>query len=242
MDKKYALIIGASGDIGVSVAQKLAQSGWSLYLHYNSGAEVIDKMTQELSARYPNQEFFKIKADLIADDIAVITDSIFSLNALIFAQGITEYGLFSTLSDERMQELMTVNYEKPLLLVKKLQDKIAQSGFGRIVFLGSVYGKVGSSMEVMYSSLKGAISSFANAYAKEVASLDITVNVIAPGAVQTKMTSFLNDDEKNELTDEIPLNKMAQPQDISFWVDTLLNKQSRYLTGETIYVDGGWLV
>ncbi|MGR3741507.1 elongation factor P 5-aminopentanone reductase [Companilactobacillus sp. DQM5] len=241
MNKKYALVVGASGDIGESIAAKLANSGWSLYLHYNNGEEKITKLISELVKNYPEQDFFSIKANLITDSIDVISEKIFALNAIVFAQGITEYGLFTSLTDIRMQELIKVNYEKPLLLVKKLQDKISNTGFGRIIFLSSVYGKIGSPMEVMYSSLKGAISSFANAYAKEVASLGITVNAIAPGAVKTNMTKDFTEEEIKDLNEQIPVGKMAKPKDISFWVDILMKKEAEYMTGETIYIDGGWL-
>ncbi|GKQ43070.1 3-oxoacyl-ACP reductase [Companilactobacillus sp. RD055328] len=242
MNKKYALILGSSGDIGTDIAMKLADSGWSLYLHFHTGNTKITKLSQQLADKYPSQDFFMIQGDLINDDISVITDKIFALNAIIFAQGITEYGLFNQLSHERMSELMKVNYEKPLLLVQALQDKLASADFGRIVFVGSIYGKVGSAMEVMYSSLKAALNGFTNAYAKEVGGLGITVNTVAPGAVRTNMTADFTKEELQNIVEEIPARRMAEPKDISFWVDNLLKEEAEYMTGETIYVDGGWLL
>lgn len=241
MNKKYALILGASGDIGSSIARKLASSGWSLYLHYNSNSEKTNKLIDELITNYSQQEFMSVKCDLVEDEITEITDNLFSLDAIIFAQGITKYGLFNQLTDDEFQTMLQVNYVKPLQLVKQLESKLAHSEFARIVFIGSIYGKTGSAMEVVYSSLKGALSAFANAYAKEVASLGITVNVLAPGAVNTAMIADFTSEELANVKEQIPVGRLAQPEDISFWVDTLLNKNSVYMTGETIYVTGGWL-
>lgn len=241
MIKKYALIIGASGDIGLDVAKKLAKSGWSLYLHYNNSNVKINELLEELTKQYSSQEFIKIKSDLSKDNVEKIVDEVFSIDALIFAQGITEYNFFSSLSKEKIAELIQVNYQQPLLLVKSLESKLAKSKQGRIVFIGSIYGKIGSAMEVLYSSLKGALSSFVNAYAKEVASLGITVNVVAPGAVNTQMIKDFSEEELTELKEEIPMGRLAKPTDISFWIDVLLKPQAQYMTGETIYVDGGWL-
>lgn len=242
MSKKFALIIGASGDIGSDIAHKLAKSGWSLYLHFNNGEEKISQLIKQLRADYEKQEFIPLHSDLANDDIDVITDNVFSLNAIVFAQGITEYSLFTQLSKNRMSEMMLVNYEKPLLLIQALQEKLAKQESSRIVFIGSIYGKVGSAMEVMYSSLKGAIASFVDAYAKEVAGLGITVNSVAPGAVKTNMTSDFTKEELQTIVNEIPTGRMAEPNDISFWVDVLLKPESQYMTGETIYIDGGWLL
>ncbi|NFA48346.1 SDR family oxidoreductase, partial [Pediococcus acidilactici] len=95
-------------------------------------------------------------------------------------------------------------------------------------------------MEVPYSMLKGAMSSFANAYAKEVASLGITVNVVAPGAVQTQMNANFAEDEIEAISEEIPVGRFAKPDEIAYLVETVLAETASYLTGQTIYVDGGW--
>lgn len=95
-------------------------------------------------------------------------------------------------------------------------------------------------MEVPYSMLKGAMSSFVNAYAKEVASLGITVNVVAPGAVQTQMNANFAEDEIEAISEEIPVGRFAKPDEIAYLVETVLAETASYLTGQTIYVDGGW--
>ena len=117
-----------------------------------------------------------------------------------------------------------------------------KQGFSRIVYLGSVYGGYASALESVYSATKGGLSRFAQAYAREVASNNLTVNVIAPGAVKTNMNSIFSEDTIEEVQEEIPVGRWADGKDISYWIKVLLNERSSYLTGQTIYVTGGWLL
>ena len=163
------------------------------------------------------------------------------MDAVIFAAGMTTYGLLPEVSAEQIDALWQVHVKTPMLILQALQSKLAQSDLGRIVFIGSIYGGRGSAMEVPYSTVKGAQSAFANAYAQEVGSLGITVNVIAPGAVATKMNQQFTADEQAAIAAEIPTGRFATPTQIAYWVQTLLAPEANYLTGQTIYVDGGWL-
>lgn len=239
---KFTLVCGASGDIGSQIVTDLAEAGWSLYLQYNHNESVIEHLVAQLTDAFPKQEFFMIQADFHdAQSISKIESSIFALDAVIFAQGSTQYKLFSELKDDELENLWLEHVKVPLLLSRDLTPKLAMKDSGRIIFVGSVYGAVGSSMEVAYSMLKGALSSFANAYAKEVATEGITVNVIAPGAVKTQMNDGWSSESIKRVNDEIPVSRWATPRDISFMVGNLLDSRAGYVTGQTIYVDGGWL-
>ncbi|HIY92425.1 elongation factor P 5-aminopentanone reductase [Companilactobacillus sp. HBUAS56275] len=239
----YALIMGSSGDIGASSAKNLAAKGWSLYLHYNKNAERIEKLRAQLVEKYPKQDFIPIKFDMEHDQVEDLTKQIFGLDAVVFAQGNTYYKLLVDISESEIDSLWNIHVKLPILILKQLQDKLAKTHHGRIVFIGSIYGKVGSAMEVVYSTVKGAMSSFADAYAKEVASLGISVNVVAPGAVNTKMNTqeFSSEDLEN-VKEEIPADRLANPDEIADLVSYLVNIKSNYLTGQTIYFAGGWLL
>ncbi|TGD25093.1 SDR family NAD(P)-dependent oxidoreductase [Companilactobacillus suantsaicola] len=239
----YALIMGSSGDIGTSTAKNLAKKGWSLYLHYNRNAARIEKLTQELTQNYPHQDFIPIQFDMENDSVDKLTQQIFGLDAVVFAQGNTYYKLLVDISEKEIDSLWKIHVKLPILILQQLQDKLAKTHHGRIVFIGSIYGKVGSAMEVVYSTVKGAMSSFADAYAKEVASLGLSVNVVAPGAVNTKMNTqeFSSEDLEN-VKDEIPADRLANPDEIADLVSYLVNIKSNYLTGQTIYFAGGWLL
>lgn len=239
----YALVMGSSGDIGTSSAKNLAAKGWSLYLHYNRNRERIDKLRAELVELYPKQDFIPIKFDMEHDKVEDLTKQIFGLDAVVFAQGNTYYKLLVDISEEEIDSLWNIHVKLPILILKQLQDKLASTHHGRVVFIGSIYGKIGSAMEVVYSTVKGAMSSFADAYAKEVASLGISVNVVAPGAVNTKMnTQEFSSEDLESVKDEIPADRLANPDEIADLVGYLVNIKSNYLTGQTIYFAGGWLL
>lgn len=238
----YALIMGSSGDIGAATAKNLAQKGWSLYLHYNKNKARIQKLLEELTAKYPQQDFIPVQYDMESDHVEKLVSQIFGLDAIIFAQGNTYYKLLVDMDEQELDSLWNIHIKQPILILKELQDKLAQKHHGRIVFIGSIYGKIGSAMEVVYSTVKGAMSSFADAYAKEVASLGISVNVVAPGAVDTKMNNEFSSEELEKVREEIPADRLANSTEIADLVSYLVQIKSNYLTGQTIYFAGGWLL
>ncbi|WP_057893366.1 elongation factor P 5-aminopentanone reductase [Lacticaseibacillus brantae] len=236
-----ALILGASGDIGQAISRRLAADGWSLYLHYFSHEQVIAALQSELQATYPQQDFLTLQADLSdLSQLNQITENIFSLDAVVFAAGVTAYGLLVDIPVAQIEALTRMHLVAPMALLTQLQSKLARSGSGRVVFIGSVYGGRGSAMEVPYSTVKGAQSAFVRAYSQEVASLGMTVNVVAPGAVATKMNQMFDADTMAAVQAEIPAARLATPQDISYYVTMLCQPEAAYMTGQTLYVTGGW--
>jgi 3-oxoacyl-[acyl-carrier protein] reductase len=236
-----ALILGASGDIGSEIARQQAAAGWNLYLHYNEHAARVTALQAELASAYPQQDFIPLQADLTELSApAAIAGQLFAVDAVIVASGMTYYELFVDSSLEHMSNLMRVHLLSPMALIKELQNKLARSGRGRVIFVGSVYGLEGSAMEVSYSTVKGAQSAFVRAYAQEVASLGITANVVAPGAVNTKMNASFGADVLATVRDDIPAGRLGTPADIAYFVSSLLDERAGYLTGQTLYVTGGW--
>ncbi|KRM20657.1 elongation factor P 5-aminopentanone reductase [Latilactobacillus graminis] len=239
---KAALIIGASGDIGTTVAMEMAAAGWSLYLHYNHNRERVTKVQAKLTQMYPQQDILTIQADLTqAQAVAKITGQLFQVDAVIYAAGETTYGLLPEISEQSLEDLWQIHVKALMLLMQQLQGKLAQSSLGRVVLIGSIYGGRGSAMEVPYSTVKGAQSAFVNAYAQEVASLGITINVVAPGAVATKMNNQFTLAERAAVAAEIPVGAFATPTQIAYWVLSLMAPAADYMTGQTLYVNGGWL-
>jgi len=236
-----ALILGASGDIGQAISRQLAADGWSLYLHYFEHEDIVADLRQSLTATYPHQDFLPVQADLAdLSQLNQVTSAVFSLDAVIFAAGVTAYGLLTDIPVAKIEALTRMQLVMPMALLAQLQPKLAQSGHGRVVLIGSVYGGRGSAMEVPYSTVKGAQSAFAQAYSQEVASLGITVNVVAPGAVDTKMNHMFDAETMAAVQAEIPAARLATPADISYYVMMLCRPEAAYMTGQTLYVTGGW--
>lgn len=241
---KRALIFGATGGIGQGIAKELAEDGWSLYLHYDHKKEVAQRMQEQFIDQYPQQDFFTMQLSFTASD-EVLKESIknlFPVNAVIFAQGITNYDFLGQQDLKQIEKIMQVNLVTPIKLASLLEGMLLAQEHGRIIFVGSVYGGQASALEAVYSASKGGLTKFAQGYSREVAASHLTVNVVAPGAVDTPMNSIFSKDVLDEVRGEIPAGRLAQPEDISFWIKNLLDPRADYLTGQTIYIDGGWLV
>lgn len=239
---KVALVTGASGDIGSSICRSLATDGWSLYLHYHSNKKKVLELLSEFEQTFPTQEFFLVQANLVDDAaVSVLQNQMFSLNAVVFAHGTTEYGLLQDLTPDRMDHLWNMHVKVPILIAQAVQEKIHRTNNGRIVFISSVYGEMGSSNEVFYSTVKGAQIAFVKAYSKEVASWGLTVNAVSPGAVNTHMNSHYSKEDLTELESEIPMGRLGEASEISFWVQQLLKSESAYMTGQVLTISGGWL-
>ena len=238
----YALVMGASGDIGEAVCRRLAAEGWSLYCHYHTNQKKVLKIVSELRQNYPQQDFFMVSLDMLdTSPSSEFFKSLFKVDCIIFASGFTKYGLLSDHSQTDIASLWKIHMETPILLLQQLEDKLRQSTRPRIIFIGSVYGIAGSSLETVYSAVKGAQQSFVKAYAQEVASWGITVNCIAPGAVATKMNADWTAEEINELTEKIPLGRLANTTEIAAAVAYLCSKDAQYTTGSILPITGGWL-
>ncbi|MGX6972956.1 elongation factor P 5-aminopentanone reductase [Vagococcus lutrae] len=238
---KYALILGASGDIGMATARELASAGWSLYCHYHRHEEVVKTLVQELCENYPEQLFSAVSLDMTQSTVPLaFYEEIGPVDAVIFANGKTVYKLLTEMEAEEMDELWRLFVKTPALICQHLQENLAKRKQGRIVFISSVYGFSGSAMEVMYSTLKGAQHAFVKAYAQEVASLGMTVNAVAPGAVDTHMNTDWTAEEQAQLLSDIPLQRMASPYEVATLVTFLLGESASYITGASIPITGGW--
>ncbi|MBM7650071.1 3-oxoacyl-[acyl-carrier protein] reductase [Bacillus ectoiniformans] len=236
---KYVLITGASGGIGQETARKFAEKGWNLYLQYYSGEERIQDLKNELEKK--GAEVIAIQADLTSfNGPDVLMNSIFSVQAAVFAGGTAHYGLFQDTSAEEMDRLWELHVKGPMRIVQKLIAKFQMEDQAAIVFISSIWGQTGASCEVVYSAVKGAQIALTKALAKELAPSNIRVNAVAPGAVDTPMLSGFSEEELHELAGDIPMGRLAKPEEIANAVSYLCSKDSSYITGQIIGVNGGW--
>ncbi|MBU8877901.1 SDR family oxidoreductase [Bacillus sp. FJAT-29790] len=239
MKKKFALITGASGGIGEAIAVKLAEEGYSLYLHYHQNKMAIEKLLVRLQSY--EGEFIPIQADLSTKKgYKKVAKNIFSLDAIVHNCGISLYGLLSELEEEEAEKLINLHVTTPLLLTKQLLPKLLTKESGNIVVISSIWGQTGAACEVAYSTVKGAQIAFVKALSKELAFNGIRVNAVSPGAVQTAMLEGFSFEELEDIKNEIPMGRLAAPENIADSVSFLLSEQASYITGQVLGVNGGW--
>ncbi|MBC1609205.1 SDR family oxidoreductase [Listeria welshimeri] len=243
MDKetKYAFVTGASGEIGQAICIALAKAGWNLYLHYYQNRQAVEDIVPQLQAE--NIDVILIQADF--DDFSSLKEiekQVFQVDAFIHAAGHSHYALFQDTTDLDMTKLWNVHMYMPMRLIQIFIPKLMKSQQGRIVFISSIWGEIGASMEVVYSTVKGAQIAFCKALSQEVGLSGITVNAVTPGVVKTKMMDQFSLEEKEILRQEIPLKRFAKPEEIAEIVEFLTSKKASYITGEVLRLNGGWLM
>ncbi|MBC1464865.1 SDR family oxidoreductase [Listeria welshimeri] len=243
MDKetKYAFVTGASGEIGQAICIALAKAGWNLYLHYYQNRQAVEDIVPQLQAE--NIDVILIQADF--DDFSSLKEiekQVFQVDAFIHAAGHSHYALFQDTTDLDMTKLWNVHMYMPMRLIQIFISKLMKSQQGRIVFISSIWGEIGASMEVVYSTVKGAQIAFCKALSQEVGLSGITVNAVTPGVVKTKMMDQFSLEEKEILRQEIPLKRFAKPEEIAETVEFLTSKKASYITGEVLRLNGGWLM
>ena len=243
------IITGASSGIGRSTAIKLAESGKYEYIAINSGHDekALAETAQEMKIAAGGRD---IKVITVFGDISLILTAkalvmktlkeAGSVDALINCAAISHVGLLMDMSPEDWQKTVEVNLNSVYNTCHEAVPQMVRQKSGRIINISSVWGLVGASCEVAYSTTKGGVNAFTRALAKELAPSGISVNAIAFGAVDTRMNGFLSEEDKVSLEEEIPFGRMMTSDEAAETVTGLL-EMPLYLTGEVIKCDGGWI-
>ncbi|MEH6946422.1 elongation factor P 5-aminopentanone reductase [Peribacillus asahii] len=239
MEKRFALITGASGGIGSQIALKLAEENYSLYLHYNANEEAIQNLMRQLQPF--DIEVIPIQADLSTKEgYKQLVRNIFALHAIVLNSGNSYYGLISDMDEQVVSEMVQLHVTSPFQLTKELLPKLMYQEKAAIVAVTSIWGQTGASCEVLYSMLKGGQNAFIKALSKEVALNDIRVNAVAPGAVSTAMLQSFSAEDLELIKGDIPMGRMGNPEEIAEAVAFLLSDKAAYITGQVLGVNGGW--
>ena len=154
-------------------------------------------------------------------------------------EGISHIGLLTDMTEEEWQKIMSTNVDSLFYTSKFGVPKMLQKHQGKIINISSVWGNVGASMEVAYSTSKGAVNSFTKALAKELAPSNIQVNAIACGLINTDMNSYFSEEDIDNIIEEIPANRIGLPEEVAKLCH-MLAEAPEYLTGQIITLDGGW--
>ena len=211
---KTVLITGASGGIGQEVARHMYKQGADIILT-GTNEEKLKKISSDLG-----QKSKYIVADLGNDqDIDNLSQNAENYNGkidiLVNNAGITSDNLFLRMKDEEWDKVLNINLNSNVKLTKKIIRGMIKRRFGRIIFITSIIGFSGNAGQSNYASSKAALSGFSKSIALEVANRGITSNLIAPGYIQTPMTEKLNEDQKKNILEKIPVSRLGEPQDIA---------------------------
>ena len=233
------MVTGASRGIGKAIAETLAEAGYHLILTCNHTLAELQTVAASLEEKY-NITCTAATAD--ASDPAAI-EKIFAsldhLDILVNNAGISYIGLLTDMSVEEWQRVINTNLSSCFYTSRLAIPLMLQKHSGRIINISSVWGNVGASMEVAYSASKGGVNSFTKALAKELAPSNIQVNAISCGVIDTAMNHCFSPEEMNALREEIPADRLGQPEEVAKLVLQLIQAPT-YLTGQILTLDGGW--
>ena len=233
---KIVLVTGASRGIGLEVAKLFSKEGYKVIGtsrgDFNLGDLIGDSSAMSVQLDLMSKES-------INDLFEVLKSKDILPSVLINNAGITKDQLFLRMKDKDWDEVIETNLNGLFRVTKALIKPMVKNKFGRVINISSVAGLMGNSGQVNYSSSKSAMVGFSRSLAKELGSRNITSNVVAPGFIETDMTTFLSDDEKIEVSKNIPMKRFGTVEDVAKCILFLASDKANYITGQIISVDGG---
>lgn len=241
---EVALVTGASRGIGMSIARVLGAQGATVIGTATSekGAQAIADYLAEAGIAGSGMALNVTDVDSVDTTMKAITDQYGAVSILVNNAGITRDNLLMRMKDDEWDDIINTNLSSIYRLSKAVLRPMMKARKGRIISIASVVGISGNAGQTNYSAAKAGVIGFSKSLAREVGSRGITVNVVAPGFIDTDMTRELPDEVKDNLLKSIPLDRLGQPEEIAAAVGFLASPQATYITGETINVNGGMVM
>lgn len=241
LDNQIALVTGASRGIGFAIAQELARQGAKVIgtATTESGAANITSLFQEAGLTGHGLVLNITHPDSVTQLLSAVKEKFGAPTILINNAGITRDNLMLRMKDDEWDEVIATNLSAIFRLTKLCLRDMLKARFGRIISIGSVVGDMGNPGQVNYAAAKAGLIGFSKSLAYEVASRNITVNVVSPGFIETDMTNKLSEAQKAGMMSKIPCERLGQPNDIAFACTFLASSQASYITGQTLHVNGG---
>ena len=238
---KVAIVTGASRGIGRSIALALAASGAKI-VAVDMAPEGVEKLASEIKANGGEAVAVQGNVTLQADAenmVDAATKAFGRVDILVNNAGITRDALLLRMKDEDWDAVLTVNLKGAFLCTRAASKVMAKQRYGRIINIASIVGQMGNAGQANYCASKAGLIGLTKSNARELAKRNVTVNAVAPGFIATDMTEALPDKVKQELTAQIPMERLGSADDIAHAVLFLAAEQSAYITGQVIGVNGG---
>ena len=245
LDGKVALVTGASRGIGRAIALKLAAEGAKVAINYAGNTAKAEEVKAEIEKN--GGEAILVQAD-VADSAAVeamvnaTVEAFGQIDILVNNAGITRDGLMMRMKDEDFDAVINTNLKGVFYCTKLVSKLMMKKRSGRIINMASVVGLMGNAGQTNYAAAKAGVIGFSKSAAKELAARGITVNMVAPGFIDTDMTAAMTDKAKEMTLTGIPLNRMGTPEDVANAVAFLVSDNASSITGQVINVDGGMVM
>ena len=245
---KTAVVTGGTRGIGRAIVEELAKNDIKdktfskIAFIYRSSEEEAKKIEDELSNDKVLVKGFKVDAasfEETQNTVSKIADEFGRIDVLINNAGITRDNLLLRMGESDFDDVIDANLKSVFNFTKAVIKPMIKNRYGRIINISSVVGLVGNAGQANYAASKAGIIGFSKSTAKELASRNINVNVVAPGFIRTDMTGRLNQQQQEELTKNIPAGRIGDPEDVAKVVSFLCSDAADYITGQTIAVDGG---
>ncbi len=241
LDGKTALVTGASQGIGEAIARRLSAHGARLVLAARS-LDKLEALAEEL--RSANGEAVAHTLDLacperVGDRLAELPEEFAEIDILVNNAGITADSLFVRMDLEQWERVLEINLTGAFAVTRALARGMMRRRWGRIINVSSVVGLMGNAGQANYSAAKAGLIGLSKALARELASRNITVNVVAPGYIRTAMTEDLPEPARKELEKSIPLHRLGNVEDVAAGVVFLASEEASYVTGHVLNISGG---
>ncbi|MDE6034310.1 MAG: 3-oxoacyl-ACP reductase FabG [Ruminococcus sp.] len=233
---KTALVTGGTGGIGQAICKKLSADGYYVLINYLHSTEKAELLAEKISGKAVQFDV----SDL--DEVKKIAGKYGKIDLLINNAGISEIDLFTGISTEKSTRILNINLCGTLNCSRVFLPAMIRNKSGCIINISSMWGQVGASCEVDYSTTKAGIIGFTKALAKEVAPSGIRVNCVSPGFIMTDMNRQFSTDELSTIKEDIPLGFFGTPQHVADAVSFLASDSAEYITGQVLAVNGGMVI
>lgn len=235
---KKALVTGATGGLGGAIARLLHQQGASVALS-GTRVEALEALAAELGERVVIAPCNLSDKDSVEALVPAAEEKLGGLDILVNNAGVTRDNLFMRLKDDDWDSVIAVNLTAAFRLSRAAVKSMMRRRYGRIISIGSIVGTTGNPGQGNYAASKAGLIGMSKALAAEVASRNITVNVVAPGFIESPMTQALNEKQREGILSDVPMGRLGSGADIAAAVAYLSSDEAAYVTGQTLHVNGG---